>query len=133
MATTDPIADLLTRIRNGMHARKDSCEIPASKTKEQIVKILNEAGLINGYVRQEEKPQDRLIVQLKYTGKLRKPAINKIKRVSKPGCRVYRGYDEIKPLLEGYGFAIISTSKGLMKDVDAMKQKIGGEVLCEVW
>ncbi len=133
MVTTDPIADLLTRIRNASQARKENCTIPASHIKEKIVKILKDSDCIESFARQEEPCQDNLIVKLKYKGKLQKPVINTLKRVSKPGRRVYRRYEDIKPLLEGYGFSILSTSKGIMKDVDAKKNKVGGEVLCEVW
>jgi len=133
MATTDPIADLLTRIRNAQRARKETCIVPASSMKEKIVRILKEADYIDSYVRQEEKVQDNLILKLKYIGKLQKPVIDTIKRVSKPGRRVYRACADIKPLLEGYGMTILSTSKGILKDVDAKKQKVGGEVICEIW
>ncbi|EKD50838.1 MAG: Ribosomal protein S8 [uncultured bacterium] len=133
MATTDPIADLLTRIRNAQHARKDTCEIPASQLKESVLKILQQTGWVESYTRQEQAPQDVLVVRLKYKGKLRTPTINHVRRISKPGRRIYRRYQEIKPLLDGYGFAILSTSKGVLKDDDARRQKVGGEVLCEIW
>jgi small subunit ribosomal protein S8 len=133
MKTTDPIADLLTRIRNAAAARKVSCEIPASIEKESILKILQAQGYIKNYVRQEEKPQDKLIAFLKYVGKNQVSMIRQIRRVSKPGCRVYRGYREIRPLLSGLGFSIISTPQGMVTDYMARKTKIGGEVLCEVW
>jgi len=130
---TDPIADLLTRIRNGLHARHESCSIPASKMKENVLKILKARGYIESFARNEKKPQDDLVIKLKYLDGNKIPAVRSIKRVSKPGRRVYRGYDDIKPLLGGLGVAIISTSKGVMADVDAKKSKLGGEVLCEVW
>lgn len=131
--TTDPIADLLTRIRNAVRARKSTCEIPASTIKESVLKILKEKGFIAGYVRQEEEVQDTLIVQLKYLGKNHKSVINSMKRVSKPGRRIYKGYRDVKPLLSGLGYSILSTPKGIMTDDDARKQKLGGELLCEVW
>lgn len=133
MMTTDPIADLLTRIRNAVRARKSTCEIPASTIKESVLKILKEKGFIAGYVRQEEEVQDTLIVQLKYLGKNHKSVINSMKRVSKPGRRIYKGYRDMKPLLSGLGYSILSTPKGIMTDDDARKQKLGGELLCEVW
>ena len=133
MSMTDPIADLLTRIRNAARAKHDTCEIPASNVKESIVKILKDSGFIANYVRQEKKPQDVLVVFLKYTGKTRKPIINSLKRISKPGCRLYSHYKEIRPVLGGLGLTIVSTSKGVMSDKMARHGKVGGEVLCEVW
>lgn len=130
---TDPIADLFTRIRNSVQARQPECEIPASNEKESILKILKETGYIKNYVRLEGKPQDKLVVTHKYIGKHLKPVFSTLKRVSKPGCRVYRGYRDIRPLLGGIGLAIISTPKGIVTDVDAKKNKVGGEVLCEIW
>jgi small subunit ribosomal protein S8 len=132
MKTTDPIADLLTRIRNSLQARKVSCEIPASKEKEAILKILQAKGYIKGYVRNEEKPQDKLVVLLKYIGKNQSSMITTLKRISKPGCRVYRGYRETRPLLGGLGISILSTPQGLMADRDAREAKVGGEVICEI-
>ncbi|MCP5463663.1 MAG: 30S ribosomal protein S8 [Deltaproteobacteria bacterium] len=133
MNTTDPIADLLTRIRNSVKARKADCVIPASKEKESILKILKEAGYIKNYVRQEKKPQDDLVVIHKYVGKTNAPVFHSLKRVSKPGRRVYKGYQEIKPVLDGVGLSIVSTPKGIMADTDARKNKVGGEILCEIW
>lgn len=129
---TDPIADLLTRIRNGIHARHESVAVPASRLKEQVLKILKEAGYIAGYVRVSEAPQDRLTVFLKYKPD-RKPVIRELNRVSRPGRRVYRGHLEIKPFLRGMGLTILSTPKGILTDAQARKEKIGGEVLCQVW
>lgn len=133
MMTTDPIADLLTRIRNAVRARKSTCEIPASTIKESVLKVFKEKGFIAGYVRQQEEVQDTLIVQLKYLGKNHKSVINSMKRVSKPGRRIYKGYRDMKPLLSGLGYSILSTPKGIMTDEDARKHKLGGELLCEVW
>lgn len=130
---TDPIADLLTRIRNSLQARKPSCDVPASHEKESIVKILKETGYIKNYVREAEQPQDKLVIFLKYVGKNQKSVINRLKRVSKPGCRAYCGYRDVKPLLGGLGFTILSTPKGIMSDIEAKKNKVGGEILCEVW
>jgi small subunit ribosomal protein S8 len=133
MKCTDPIADLLTRIRNSLQSRKAFCEVPASKEKENILKILKAEGFIKNFVRQEEYPQDKLIVFLKYVGKNQKSVINQLRRVSKPGCRVYRGYREIRPVLSGLGFSILSTPKGIITDKEAKQVKLGGEVICEVW
>ncbi|OVE80688.1 30S ribosomal protein S8 [bacterium K02(2017)] len=133
MMITDPIADLLTRLRNSVKAKNINCEIPASIEKESILKILKSAGYIKNYVRQEEKPQDKLIVEHKYLGKDLKPVLSILKRVSKPGRRVYRKHRDIKSLLGGIGISIISTPKGIMTDVDAKKANVGGEVLCEIW
>lgn len=133
MSMTDPIADLLTRIRNGMNAGHETCVIPASKAKESVLKILKEQGFITNYVRQESKPQDQLVAFLKYTGKTRVPVIRTLKRVSKPGRRVYRGYRDIRPVLGGLGVAVISTPRGIITDKAARREKIGGEVLCEIW
>lgn len=133
MITTDPIADLLTRIRNSIKARKADCDIPASKAKESILKILKEAGYIKDFYRTEKQPQDDLVVIHKYIGKNQKPVISSLKRVSKPGCRIYSGYRETKPLLNGLGITILSTPKGIMTSLDARKNKVGGEVLCEIW
>ncbi|MBI4411227.1 MAG: 30S ribosomal protein S8 [Deltaproteobacteria bacterium] len=129
---TDPIADLLTRIRNGIHARHESVSVPASKVKEQVLKILKETGYIASYIRVSDKPQDRLTVFLKYRSD-RKPVIREVSRVSRPGRRVYRGHLEIKPFLRGMGLTILSTSKGILTDAQARKKKVGGEVLCQVW
>ena len=101
---TDPIADMLTIIRNSIKARHATCEIPASQTKESILKILKEAGYIQGYVRQEQKPQDVLLVTNKYVGKQRNPVLSELRRISKPGRRVYHGYKGLKPVLSGLGF-----------------------------
>lgn len=133
MNVTDPISDLLTRLRNAQSARHDSCAIPASGLKESILKILKDEGFIKSYVRQESKPQDTLVAFLRYTGKQRKPILNNLKRVSKPGCRIYRPYRDIRPILSGLGFSILSTPKGVLTDREARKQKVGGEVLCEIW
>ena len=129
---TDPIADLLTRIRNGIHARHETVKVPASRMKEQVLKLLKETGYIAGYVRVEGKPQDSLTVFLKY-GPDRKSVIREVNRISRPGRRVYRGYLEIKPFLRGMGLTILSTPKGILTDRQARKEKVGGEVLCQVW
>lgn len=131
--TTDPIADLLTRLRNSLGAGQKRCAVPASKAKEGVLKVLKQKGFIQNYVRQELKPQDELVVTHKYLGKKRKSVVTAIKRVSKPGCRIYRGYRDIRPLLSGIGVTVFSTPLGILSDAEAVEKKVGGEVLCEVW
>lgn len=130
MITTDPIADLLTRIRNAAAARHDSVMIPASHMKEALLKILKEADLIANYVTEEVKPQSQFKVFLKYAGK-HKSIINRLVRISRPGGRVYKGYKDLK--ISRVGLTILSTPKGVMTDKDAIREKVGGEILCEVW
>lgn len=129
MGMTDPIADLLTRIRNGSMAGKDVITVPVSKIKAEILRILKAEGFIKGY-----KPIDErtLSVQLKYASQGER-VITEIKRVSKPGCRVYCGTDELPKVLNGLGIAVVSTSQGLLTDKDARLAGVGGEVLCTVW
>ena len=131
---TDPIADLLTRIRNAIMAGHRVVEAPASNLKTEIARILFEKGYILSYkVVKEEGPVDTLKLALKYNPKSKKPAIKAIQRISRPGLRKYAGVDEMPRVLNGLGIAIISTSKGLMTDKEARKEKIGGEVLCYVY
>ena len=131
---TDPIADLLTRIRNAIMAGHKVVEAPASNLKKEITRILFEKGYILSYkVIQGEGPQGILKIALKYNAKSKKPAIKALKRVSRPGLRQYIGVDEMPRVLNGLGIAIISTSKGLMTDKEAKKEKIGGEVVCFVY
>ena len=131
---TDPIADLLTRIRNAIMAGHKIVEIPASNLKKEIARILYEKGYILSYkVVEGDGKQGILKIALKYNPKSKKPAINKIQRVSKPGLRQYAGIDEMPRVLNGLGIAIISTSKGLMTDKEARKEGVGGEVLCYVY
>ena len=131
---TDPIADLLTRIRNAMMAGHKVVEAPASKLKKEIARILFEKGYILSYkVVDGENKQNMLKIALKYNPKSKKPAIKKIERVSRPGLRRYIGGDDMPRVLNGLGIAIISTSKGLMTDKEAKKENIGGEVLCYVY
>jgi len=131
---TDPIADLLTRIRNAIMAGHKVVEAPASNLKKEITRILFEKGYILSYkVIDGEGPQGVLKIALKYNSKSKKPAIKEIQRVSRPGLRQYIGVDEMPRVLNGLGIAIISTSKGLMTDKEAKKEKIGGEVLCYVY
>lgn len=133
MSMTDPIADLLTRIRNAMTVRHETCTIPASNAKESILKILKEQGFIANFVRQEAAPQDQLVVFLKYMGKNREPMIRNIRRISKPGRRVYRGYRDMRPILGGMGVAVLSTPIGIITDKKARSEHVGGEVICEIW
>jgi small subunit ribosomal protein S8 len=131
---TDPIADLLTRIRNAIMAGHKVVEAPASNLKKEIARILFEKGYILSYkVVEGDKPQGVLKIALKYNSKSKMPAIKEIQRVSRPGLRQYAGFDEMPRVLNGLGIAIISTSKGLMTDKEAKKEKIGGEVLCYVY
>jgi small subunit ribosomal protein S8 len=129
---TDPIADMLTRIRNALMARHKTVVVPGSKLKLEIVRILKEEGYIEDYRVIEEKPQIKIEIVLKYDEKKR-PVIAGIKRVSKPGRRIYRGYKELPKVLNGLGIAIISTSQGIMTDHEAKKRRVGGEVICEIW
>ena len=128
---TDPIADLLTRVRNAAMARHDSVMIPASKMKIPIAKILKDEGFIADYAIIKGEPQRMIKITLKYIDK--QPAFIGLERVSKPGLRIYSGKKEIPRVYGGLGIAIISTSKGLMTGQEAWKKNIGGEVLCYVW
>ena len=133
MSMTDPIADMLTRIRNGLSAEHDTVVIPASKMKVEIARILKQEGYINGYSVEGETAKEKTItVELKY-GPDKKKVITGLKRISKPGLRVYAKGDNVPRVLNGLGIAIISTSKRLMTDRDARKQNLGGEVVAYVW
>lgn len=129
---TDPIADMLTRIRNGNNARHDSVDIPASNIKKEMAQILLDEGFIKGFDIIEDKKQGIIRIELKY-GKYNEKVISGIKRISKPGLRVYVKSDEVPRVLGGLGIAILSTSKGIKTDKDARKEGIGGEVICYVW
>jgi small subunit ribosomal protein S8 len=128
---TDPIADMLTRIRNAALARHDRTEVPASKLKKAVADILKSEGYIAD-VRTSDTSTDKLTIVLKY-GRDRTSAIDGVRRVSRPGRRVYVKYDRIPRVLSGLGISILSTSHGLMSDRDARKHKLGGELICEVW
>ncbi len=131
---TDPIADLLTRLRNAIMAGHKVVEAPASNLKKEVARILFEKGYILGYkVIEGEGVQNTLKIALKYNPKSKKPAIKSIQRVSRPGLRKYVAADEMPRVLNGLGVAILSTSKGLMTDKEARKENIGGEVLCYVY
>ncbi len=131
MVTTDPIADLLTRIRNAITARHETVSIPASKMKKSIVEILYDEGFISSYEAVDDNGHSNLKIVLKYDGK--RNAITNLKRISKPGLRVYCGCEDLPRVLGGYGIAIISTSHGVMTDKKARALKVGGEVLAYVW
>ena len=130
--TTDPIADMLTRIRNALTAKHETVEIPASKIKVNIAEILKKEGYIADYEVIESGVQGAIKITLKYAGKNKK-VITGLKRISKPGLRVYCGAEQLPRVLGGLGVAIISTSKGVMTDKAARAQNIGGEVLAYVW
>jgi small subunit ribosomal protein S8 len=129
---TDPIADMLTRIRNGNNAKHDSVDIPASNIKKQLAQILLDEGFVKGYDVIEDGKQGIIRVDLKY-GQNSQKVISGIKRISKPGLRVYVKGSEVPRVLGGLGIAILSTSNGIMADKVARKQRVGGEVICYVW
>ena len=129
---TDPVADLLTRIRNANLAYKDELIAPASKLSDAVLKILDAEGYITGYAREGEGVHEAFRIQLKYGAKRRR-AITGLRRISKPGRRIYRGRDELPRVQGGLGVAIISTSGGVMTDRDAARKGVGGEVLAYVW
>ena len=128
---TDPIADMLTRIRNALMARKEEVVIPASRIKKEIARILKEEGFIEDYRIEEDPVQDKIVIKLKYYKG--ESVIRGLKRVSKPGRRIYVSKDELPKVLGGLGIAIISTSRGVMTDKECRKLGIGGEYICDVW
>lgn len=132
MVVTDPIADLLTRIRNALIAKHDTVTVPVSKMKKAIVDILVEEGYVKSAEIIDNDGKSDILITLKYGAKNER-VINNLKRISKPGLRVYCGYEQLPKVLGGLGIAIISTSKGVMTDKKARINKIGGEVLAYVW
>ena len=134
MTMTDPLADMLTRIRNANTAMHDEVHMPSSKLKEALAVLLEKEGYIVGYSVEENPrgPGKVLSIDRKYSPE-RTRVISGLRRVSKPGLRVYRKHDEVERVLGGLGIAVLSTSKGLMTDREARRQRIGGEVLCHVW
>lgn len=130
MTMTDPISDMLTRIRNGQKARKLTVSMPASNAKEAVAKVLQDEGYITGYSVEGEGATKELRVELKYFEGV--PVIEKIQRASRPGLRIYRGKEELPKVLGGLGVAIVSTSAGVMSDRQAREKGIGGEVICVV-
>ncbi len=131
MSMQDPIADMTTRIRNAEMVGRDKVSMPASKVKLAIARVLKDEGYIANYNVEGEEKKPTLVVFLKYHNN--KPVIEHIKRVSRPGLRVYKNCSELPNILGGMGISIVSTSKGVMSDKHARKQGLGGEVLCEVW
>lgn len=132
MGMTDPIADMLTRIRNASSVFHDSVDVPASKLKKELARILKEEGYIRDYKVTDDGKQGVLRIYLKYAPPKRQ-VITGVKRISKPGRRVYAKSDQIPRVLGGLGVAVLSTSSGLMTDREARKRRIGGEVICYVW
>lgn len=129
---TDPIADMLTRIRNAVRVERTIVEMPLSKVKRGLADVLVREGYIWKWEEIESRPSPQLRLTLKY-GHNGERVIRHIKRVSKPGCRVYRGANELRPVLNGLGISIISTSSGVVSDREARQRHLGGEVLCELW
>ena len=132
MSLTDPVADFLTRIRNSIRARHQKLDVPASKLKAEIARILKEEGYISNFKTTEENGRAVLRVYLKY-GANNEAAIRDLERVSRPGCRVYIGHDEIRRVQGGLGISIMTTPKGVMTGRQARREGVGGELLCEVW
>ncbi|NET31818.1 MAG: 30S ribosomal protein S8 [Cyanothece sp. SIO1E1] len=133
MAANDTIADMLTRIRNATLARHQTAAVPSTKMTRSIAKVLKEEGFIIDFSEVGEGVKKNLMIDLKYKGKNRQPIITNLRRVSKPGLRVYSNRKDLPRVLGGIGIAIISTSSGIMTDRDARHQGVGGEVLCYVW
>ena len=129
---TDPIADMLTRIRNALAVNKETVEIPSSNMKKAIADIMAKEGYIQGYELVEDGYSGKLVVTLKYVGK-KKSVINALQRVSRPGLRVYSDVENMPKVMDGLGIAIISTNKGVMTDKEAKAANVGGEVLCYIW
>jgi small subunit ribosomal protein S8 len=131
MAVTDPIADFLTRIRNASKAGKPRVDIPASNMKKSLAEILKSQNFIKDYSIMEDNKQNLIRVELKYTNG--SPAISGLKRISKPGLRIYKNSNDLPRVLNGLGVAVISTPKGLLTDKDARLQSVGGEIVCYIW
>jgi len=131
--STDTIADMLTRIRNANLAKHQIVQIPSTRITRNITQVLFEEGLIDSFEELRNGLNSSLLVSLKYIGKERKPSIEKIQRVSKPGLRVYSGAKKMPRILGGFGTLIVSTSRGLMTDQQARKEGVGGELLCYIW
>jgi small subunit ribosomal protein S8 len=132
MTMTDPIADLLTRVRNALIARHDRVEVPASRLKVAIVRILKDEGFIKNFKVSRDNKQGWIKIFLKYTDR-NSPVINGLKRISRPGRRVYQKAPELKPVLSGLAVLIVSTSRGVMTDKEARRNNLGGETLCQIW
>lgn len=132
---SDPIGDMLTRIRNALMAGHATVDVPNSKLKQEIARILKQEGFIEDYTVGDQKPGAMIHIKLKYYGSRRdrKPVITHLERVSKPGRRIYRGRQELPRVMSGIGIAIVTTPKGVMTAQEARRQRVGGEVLCYVW
>ena len=128
----DPISDMLTRIRNAILRDKDVTRMPFSKYKMNILNVLQNEGFIKNYEMIEEEGKKNILVYLKYAAN-GNPVLNKLIRVSKPSCRQYVGADEVKPILNGIGISILSTSKGVLSDKQCREQNVGGEIICEIY
>jgi small subunit ribosomal protein S8 len=129
---TDPIADMLTRIRNAVRVERPSVDMPLSQVKRGLAEVLKREGYIWDWQEVDDQPVNQLRIELKY-GPNGERVIQKIRRISKPGCRVYSKARDLKPVLNGLGIKILSTSRGLVSDREARQRKLGGEVLCEIW
>lgn len=129
---TDPIADMLTRIRNATAVGHDDVTMPSSKQKEEVARILTEEGFINRYDVAEAGPGKALTISLRYADR-HKPVIQGLRRISKPGHRIYRGAGQLPRVQGGLGVAVVSTSQGLLPDREARRRRLGGEIVCEVW
>ena len=129
---TDPIADMLTRVSNALAANKETVEVPSSNMKKAIADILLSEGYVSGVELKEDGYNGKLVITLKYLGK-KKPVINGLKRVSRPGLRVYSDVETMPKVMDGLGIAVLSTNKGIMTDRQAKSANVGGEVLCYIW
>ena len=132
MVMTDPIADMLTRIRNGLQARHESVDVPASNLKAEILRVMKAEGYIKNYKVLGEGEKKFIRIFLKYT-KDGKPALKGLRRISKPGRRIYSGFNEIPYVMNGLGISVVSTSKGILTDKEARLNRVGGEILCSIW
>lgn len=135
MYVNDPIADMLTRIRNALMVKHEQVSVPYSKMKAEVARVLNDEGYIESYTIGDEKPYKWIHIHLKYTGSRRdrRPVITGLKRISKPGRRIYTGHQDIPWVLSGMGIAILTTPKGVMTDQDARRARVGGEILAYIW
>ena len=132
MTMTDPISDLLTRLRNAHLAKHDRLDMPASKLKSELCRVLKESGFVEDFRVIEAVPQGTLRIYLRYS-EAGTPAIQHLRRISKPGRRVYRKAEDLRPVRNGLGVGIVSTSQGVLTDAQARQRRVGGEVLCEIW
>ena len=132
MSMTDPIADMLTRIRNAVRMKKAAVDVPFSKAKQAVLDVLQREGFIEGYEISEPTGRGMIRVQLKYS-RVGESVIQQIQRTSRPGRRIYQGVEDLDPVLRGIGIAVVSTSRGVLSDRECRTQKVGGEILCKVW